>query len=117
MVVEIDHADIGGGEELEFALPPGAVVVGGFIGVTKTFNAGTSDTMSLKSGDGSVTYVNAASVKSAGKVDVVPTGYIHPTANASVKLSRAIDGTAPTQGHATLVLLYVRTTRATSTQD
>lgn len=103
-------ANIGAGNGLTFALPPGAILLRLTATTLTAFN-GTTPTMTVS--DGTTTFVNAADLTSAGTetATVVPKSY--PT-GGTITVSGG--GTAGAAGLATVVLEYIVENRANESQ-
>ena len=103
-------ANIGAGNGLTFALPPGAVLLRLTATTLTAFN-GTTPTMTAS--DGTTTFVNAVDLTSAGTetATVVPKSY--PT-GGTITVSGG--GTAGAAGLAAVVLEYIVENRANESQ-
>lgn len=103
-------ANIGAGNGLTFALPPGAILLRLTATTLTAFN-GTTPTMTAS--DGTTTFVNAADLTSAGTetATVVPKSY--PT-GGTITVSGG--GTAGAAGLAAVVLEYIVENRANESQ-
>ena len=103
-------ANIGAGNGLTFALPPGAILLRLNATTLTAFN-GTTPTMTAS--DGTTTFVNAVDLTSAGTetATVVPKSY--PT-GGTITVSGG--GTAGTAGLAAVVLEYIVENRANESQ-
>ena len=103
-------ANIGAGNGLTFALPPGAILLRLTATTLTAFN-GTTPTMTASGG--TTTFVNAVDLTSAGTetATVVPKGY--PT-GGTITVSGG--GTAGAAGLAAVVLEYIVENRANESQ-
>lgn len=103
-------ANIGAGNGLTFALPPGAILLRLTATTLTAFN-GTTPTMTAS--DGTTTFVNAVDLTSAGTetATVVPKSY--PT-GGTITVSGG--GTAGAAGLAAVVLEYIVENRANESQ-
>lgn len=113
--VQFSLADFNGGLLDVVELPGNAIVTGGFITVTTAFNAATAATLKLGDGIDDDRYGAGLDVSTAGKVDLVPTGYVNARLG-DLTLTYAETGAAATEGEAVLVLEYIELGKSEWTQ-
>ena len=116
-ILTIGFADLLGtsGTDLgAIELPPNAIVTGGAV-VTKTaMNSGTSDVLDIGDAGSQNRYLNDGNIHATGIVPLVPTGYVHPGGNLTVRWVGA--GAAPTAGSVQIRVDYVQVGRGEYTQ-
>lgn len=113
--VDFALADVATAQDA-FELPPGAIVVDGFVSVSQAFNAGTTATLKVGDGADDDRYTaTAIDMSAVGTTRLTPTGYEVP-ATGKVKLTFAQTGTAATTGKARAAIAYIRAKRTQSTQ-
>lgn len=114
-MVAISFADLASGVDLAaIELPPNAIVLGGDVTVTEAFNSATTDVIDVGDSVSQNRYLNDGNIHAAGRVALVPTGYVHPGGDLTVRWVGA--GAAPTAGTARLTVQYVVQGRSNSTQ-
>lgn len=104
-VAQLSIANIGAGNEVTVALPPGAQLTGVVANTTTAFNAATTNTLTVS--DGTNTLVNAVDVKTAGIETAALTGVCYYPNGATVTISMEQTGAAATAGAANVVVTYV----------
>lgn len=78
-MVEIDFDDIVTGVAAPaIELPGGAIVVGGAVTVITPFNSVTSDVLAVGDSVSGNRYLAAGNIHVAGRVALIPTGYVMP---------------------------------------
>lgn len=111
-----DVAGLSGTDVAAVSLPPNSIVTGGAIVKRTVFNSGTSDTLSVGDAGSATRYLGATDVKTAtGIVALVPTGYLHPGGDLTVRWTGV--GAVPTTGQVQLRVDYIQVGRAEYTQD
>lgn len=116
-IADFTFADfVSGTGKAAVKLPQNAIVVAGYLAISTAFDSVTSDTITV--GDAAVAnrYKAGINGQSAALTALVPTGF-KTTAAGDVLITWTGVGTAPTAGAGRLVLQYIVTTRAESTQD
>lgn len=99
-------ANVGAGNEITIALPPGAQVVGVLICTTTAFNGGTTDTMTVT--DGTNVFANTSdNVGTTGIETAAPVGTCYYPNGGTVTISIATVGAAATTGAGNVVIQYV----------
>ena len=109
-------ANIGAGNGLTFALPPGAILLRLTATTLTAFN-GTTPTMTAS--DGTTTFVNAQSVAAAGAVTVAVAQKFYPTGGEidfSITESAASGLVPATAGQSIAVVTYVQAGRGGEVQ-
>lgn len=94
-------------------LPGGAIVTGGFVVVETAFDSADAATLALGDSTTANRYAAALDMKTAGKKDLVPTGYRVPVQS---DLTFTFTGALPTEGEARLIVEYVVVGRSEFTQ-
>lgn len=98
-----------------FSMPPNAIVTGGTINVKTAFNSATSDVIDVGDSVSQNRYLNDGNIHATGLVALVPTGYVHPGGDLTVRWTGV--GTAPTAGEVLIRIDYVVVGRGEFTQD
>ena len=115
-MVEIGFADIATGvAAAAVELPGGAIVVGGAVTVITAFNSGTSDVLDVGDSVSANRYLNDGNIHTAGRIPLVPTGYVMPNAG-DVSVTLTAVGAAATAGSVRLEVEYVVEGRASTNQ-
>lgn len=87
-------------------LPNGAHIVSGDIVVTQAFNSGTSDVLDVGDAGSANRYLNDGTISAAGRVALVPTGFVN-SGKTEVQITRVSVGTAATTGKVKLRVGFV----------
>lgn len=114
-IVYINLADVATGvDQAAIALPANAVIIGGAVVTETAWNSTTSDVISV--GDTSTynRYLSAGNFRAAAaNVPLVPTGFIHPGGNITVRWVSG--GGTPTTGKSRVRVDYVIIGQANAT--
>lgn len=103
-IAQCGIGNIGAGNGLSVNLPVNALLLDIVADTTTAFNAGTTAT--LTAGDGTTTFINAASVAAAGRSQGTNIGKFYPS-GGTIAISLAETGTAATAGQAFVSVKYV----------
>lgn len=103
-VAQCGIANIGAGNGLSVQLPVNALLLDIVADTTTAFNAGTTATLTV--GDGTTTFINAASVAAAGRSQGANIGKFYPS-GGTISISLAETGAAATAGQAFVSVKYV----------
>lgn len=115
--VDINLADFSNSAvQAAIELPGGAMVIGGFIDPTESFNAATTATLKVGDALDDDRYTaTPADVKALAVVKLDITGYVMP-AQGNLTVTYASTGAAATTGKCRLVVEYIVDGRTQSTQ-
>jgi hypothetical protein len=117
-LVTIKFGDVAGNSGVDLAaiaMPPNAIVIGGAVTTKVAFNSATSDVIDVGDAVSQNRYLNDGSIHAAGIVPLVPTGYVHPGGDLTVRWVGV--GAVPTAGEAQVRVDYVIVGRGEYTQD
>ncbi len=116
-IADFTYADfVSGTGKAAVRLPANAIVIGGYLAISTAFNSGTSDTMTVGDATTANRYKAGINAQTAALTALVPTGF-KLTAAGDVLITNTAVGTAISAGAGRLVIQYIVTTRAESTQD
>lgn len=110
-LVNCTIANMGAGNEQLVQLPPGAHLLNIWADTVTPFNAGTTAT--ITAGDGTTTFINAASVAAAARA-AGTVGKYYPS-GGTITISLAETGTAATAGETLVSVEYLQLGRAQKT--
>jgi hypothetical protein len=116
--VEFDHADLTSGTRTPLIdIPAGAIVLGGFVGITEAFNSGTTDALIVGDAVDADEYATVAAGSGALSLALykalTPTGYQYTT-NDAIELTWTGAGTAASAGAGYMIVYYIVEGRAES---
>lgn len=119
--VEFDNADLTSGTRTPLIdIPAGAIVLGGFVGITEAFNAGTTDALIVGDSVDADEYATVSAAQNSLTLGLykalTPTGYQYTT-NDAIEITWTQAGTAATTGAGYLVVYYIVEGRANATFD
>lgn len=117
-LVTIKFGDVAGSSGVDLAavaMPPNAIVVGGAVVVKTAFNSATSDVIDVGDAVTQNRYLNDGNIHTTGVVALVPTGYVHPGGDLTVRWVGV--STVPTAGEVQLRVDYIVAGRGEFTQD
>ncbi|MGE4338842.1 MAG: hypothetical protein AB7E55_23115 [Pigmentiphaga sp.] len=114
--VEISYADlVSGAASAAIELPGGAIVITGDVTVITPFNSVTSDVIDVGDSVTANRYLNDGNIHAAGRVALVPTGYVMPNVG-DLSVTYVSAGGLPTAGLVRLSVCYVVDGRACTSQ-
>lgn len=115
--VDINFSDlVSGADTAAIDLPRNAVIVGGDVTTTVAFNSATSDVIDVGDATSQNRYLNDGTVHAAGRVALVPTGYLHTSSEPAITVRWTGVGAAPTAGACRLTVQYYVKGRAAFAQ-
>lgn len=119
--VEFDLADLTSGTRTPaIDVPAGAIVLGGFVGITEAFNSGTTDALIVGDSVDADEYATVSAASGALSLGLykalTPTGYQY-TANDAIELTWTGAGTAATTGAGYMLVYYIVDGKADATFD
>jgi hypothetical protein len=103
-VAQCGIANIGAGNGLQIQLPVNALLLDIVADTTTAVNAGTTAT--LTAGDGTETFINAASVAAVGRAQGANIGQFYPS-GGTISITLAETGTAATAGNVFVSAKYL----------
>lgn len=103
-IAQCGIANMGAGNGLTVQLPVNALLLDVKADTTTAFNAGTTATLTV--GDGTNTFVNAASVAATGRAQGTNIGQFYPS-GGTISITLAETGTAATAGNVFVSVKYV----------
>jgi hypothetical protein len=120
---EFTYADLtSGAYEAMVDVPPGAIVIGGFLAITTLFNSGTEDKFKIGKKVGSAAAVPAAyaaqtaNITVTGRAATITPDGVEFTSKGSVGIEWAGTGAAATAGVGVLVVEYILADRVKEVQ-
>lgn len=116
--VDINLADIANNvTQTALDLPINAVVVDGSLVTTEAWNSTTSDVMDVGDATSAVRYLTDGNIRALGaRVPLVPTGFVHTSANNALRVTWTSGGGTPTTGKVRLEVRYYVLGRAAFSQ-
>jgi hypothetical protein len=115
--VDVALADIATGvAQNAIALPPGAIIVGGDIVATTAFDSTSTDVVDIGYAGSENAYKNDASVRTAIRTALIPTGYEHTASTPNVRVTWVSGGGTPAAGAFRLTVHYIVRDRAAFSQ-
>ena len=119
--VDFTYADLTSGSAIEaIDLPPGAIVIGGYLNITTAFNSGTTDLLEIGDGADADKFVAGGADNGSTAQTVlfdVAAQWTEYTAKDTVDVTWTAVGTAATAGAATLVVESIIDGRACEVQE
>lgn len=95
-------------------LPYGAIITSGYVIVDEVFNVATSAVLDVGDLLSANRYANDVNLKTLGKTDLVPTGYVSD--GEAIWVLPVLVGAAATTGKARIIVTYVIKNRASENQ-
>ena len=119
--VEFALADLTSGTRMPaIDVPAGAIVLGGFVGITTAFNSGTTDALivgdSVDADEYATVSAGSGALSAALYKALTPTGYQYTT-NDAIELTWTGAGTAATTGAGYMIVYYIVEGRANASFD
>ncbi len=116
--VDVNLADLATGVDVAaIDLPPNAVVIGGDIVGTEVFNSTSTDVVDVGDSASENRYLNDASVHTAIRTALVPTGYVTLPTTRTITVRWTSGGGTPTTGKFRLTVEYYVLKRAAFSQN